>query len=103
MWIILSNALDDFGIREVNDVTRTGTSEKLLPQHVQIEEKKRKVMNEALHGALRIAGLVSPANSVRPSMAVKAHVWMVSDVHRLAFWPQTDTWYAFSPTSPIYP
>lgn len=71
MWIILSNALDDFGIREVNDVTRTGTSEKLLPQHVQIEEKKRKVMNEALHGALRIAGLVSPANYVRPSMAVK--------------------------------
>ena len=60
MWIILNNALDDFGIREVNDVTRTGTSETLLPQHVQIEEKKRKVMNEALHGALRIAGLVRP-------------------------------------------
>ncbi|RPD62771.1 hypothetical protein L227DRAFT_651667 [Lentinus tigrinus ALCF2SS1-6] len=57
MWIILYNALDDFGIREVNDVTRTGTSETLLPQHAQIEDKKRKVMNEALHGALRIAGL----------------------------------------------
>ena len=60
MWIILFKALDDFGIREVNDVTRTGTSETLLPQHAQIEEKKRKVSNEALHGALRIAGLVSP-------------------------------------------
>ena len=60
MWIILYNALEDFGIREVNDVTRTGTSETLLPQHAQIEEKKRKVANEAQHGALRIAGLVSP-------------------------------------------
>ncbi|KAI0693448.1 hypothetical protein C8T65DRAFT_668057 [Cerioporus squamosus] len=57
MWIILANALDDFGIREVNDVARTGTSETLLPQHAQIEDKKRKVMSEALHGALRIAGL----------------------------------------------
>ncbi|TBU45011.1 hypothetical protein BD309DRAFT_861086 [Dichomitus squalens] len=57
MWIILYNALEDFGIREVNDVTRTGTSETLLPQHAQIEETKRKVASEALHGALRIAGL----------------------------------------------
>ncbi|KAI0647748.1 hypothetical protein C8Q79DRAFT_951691 [Trametes meyenii] len=57
MWIILCNALDDFGIREVNDVARAGTPEAMLPQHAQIEEKKKKVMNEALHGALRIAGL----------------------------------------------
>lgn len=59
MWIILCNALDDFGIRELNDGTRAGTPEAMLPQHPQIEEKKRKVMSEALHGALRIAGLVS--------------------------------------------
>ncbi|KAI0669214.1 hypothetical protein C8Q78DRAFT_1042258 [Trametes maxima] len=57
MWIILCNALDDFGIREVNDVARAGTPEAMLPQHAQIEENKKKVMNEALHGALRIAGL----------------------------------------------
>ncbi|KAH9890013.1 hypothetical protein C8Q73DRAFT_747714 [Cubamyces lactineus] len=57
MWIILCNALDDFGIRELNDGTRAGTPEAMLPQHPQIEEKKRKVMSEALHGALRIAGL----------------------------------------------
>ncbi|KAI0373751.1 hypothetical protein BV20DRAFT_962326 [Pilatotrama ljubarskyi] len=57
MWIILFNALDDFGIREVNDVTRAGTPETMLPQHAQIEERKRKVMTEALHGATRIAGL----------------------------------------------
>ncbi|KAI0662247.1 hypothetical protein C8Q70DRAFT_1051719 [Cubamyces menziesii] len=57
MWIILCNALDDFGIRELNDGTRAGTPEAMLPQQPQIEEKKRKVMSEALHGALRIAGL----------------------------------------------
>ena len=43
MWIVLCNALDDFGIREVNDIVRTGTPETMLPQHAQIEEKKRKV------------------------------------------------------------
>ena len=69
MWIILYNALEDFGIREVNDVTRTGTSETLLPQYAQIEETKRKVANDALHGALRIAGLVSaPFCSLRAYM-----------------------------------
>ncbi|KAI8978802.1 hypothetical protein BD414DRAFT_516765 [Trametes punicea] len=57
MWIILFNALDDFGIRELNEVTRAGTPEAMSPQHAQIEERKRKIMNEALHGALRIAGL----------------------------------------------
>ncbi|KAI0755265.1 hypothetical protein C8Q80DRAFT_1216974 [Daedaleopsis nitida] len=57
MWIILYNALDDFGIREINDVTRTGSPETLLPQHAQIEDKKRKMLNEALHCATRIAGL----------------------------------------------
>ncbi|KAL7280160.1 hypothetical protein ACG7TL_006579 [Trametes sanguinea] len=58
MWIILFNAMDDFGIRELNDVTRAGTPEAMSPpQHAHIEEKKRKVANEALHGALRIAGL----------------------------------------------
>ncbi|KAH9851544.1 hypothetical protein C2E23DRAFT_829650 [Lenzites betulinus] len=56
MWIILFNALDDFGIREVN-VARAGTPDATVAQHAQIEEKKRKVMGEALHGALRIAGL----------------------------------------------
>ncbi|KAI1794863.1 hypothetical protein LXA43DRAFT_994625 [Ganoderma leucocontextum] len=74
MWIILHNALEDFGIREVNDVTRTGTSETLLPQHAQIEEKKRKVSNEAQHGALRIAGLAGVLASngylVRPGSSV---------------------------------
>ncbi|KAI0771178.1 hypothetical protein BD413DRAFT_551633 [Trametes elegans] len=72
MWIILCNALDDFGIREVNDTARAGTPEAMHPQHTQIEEKKRRVMNEALHGALRIAGLVSTAHALAPSGALMA-------------------------------
>ncbi|OBZ68942.1 hypothetical protein A0H81_11103 [Grifola frondosa] len=67
MWIILCNALDDFGIREVNDVTRTGSPGNVLPNHGQIEDRKRKVVDEALHGALRIAGLVRPIAGVLAS------------------------------------
>jgi hypothetical protein len=51
MWIILFNALDDFGIKEVNNRSVQHTDQR-------IEEVKRKVLDEALHGALRIAGLV---------------------------------------------
>ncbi|EMD40074.1 hypothetical protein CERSUDRAFT_81362 [Gelatoporia subvermispora B] len=58
MWIILFNALDDFGVREINDLTRSGSPEMLLPNHSQIESTKKQIMDEALHGALRIAGLV---------------------------------------------
>jgi len=57
MWIILFNALDDFGIREVNDLLRTGSPGNLLPNSGQIENMKRKVMDEAMYGATRIAGL----------------------------------------------
>lgn len=47
MWIILFNALDDYGVKETNGAT-----------HEQIDAAKRKIADEALHGALRIAGLV---------------------------------------------
>jgi hypothetical protein len=53
MWIILFNALDDFGVRELNG------SPSPPPNYAEIEAAKRKVVEEALHGALRIAGLVS--------------------------------------------
>ena len=59
MWIVIFNAaLDDFGIREVNDVVRTGSPGNEHPNYAQIEAIKKKVSNDALHGALRIAGLV---------------------------------------------
>ncbi|KAH9948835.1 hypothetical protein B0H21DRAFT_204183 [Amylocystis lapponica] len=63
MWVILFNALDDFGIREVNDLLRTGSPGNVLPNAMQIEATKRKVMDEALHGALRIAGLAGVLTS----------------------------------------
>lgn len=52
MWIILFNALDDYGIKELNATMAP-------PNLAEIESVKRKVVDEALHGALRIAGLVS--------------------------------------------
>lgn len=56
MWIILFNALDDFGIREINEAVRGGSPPDILPNH-QFEAAKRKVADEAVHSALRIAGL----------------------------------------------
>jgi len=78
MWIILFNALDDRGIRESlgtpnSASSAVGTSTALgsgsgLQQ--EIEELKTKVLDEALHGAMRIAGLVrsrsSSITSTRP-------------------------------------
>ncbi|KAL4250756.1 Zn(2)-C6 fungal-type domain-containing protein [Abortiporus biennis] len=63
MWIILFNALDDFGVREVNDIVRTGSPGNALPNHLQIENLKRKIAEEAMHGALRIAGLAGVLTS----------------------------------------
>jgi len=56
MWVLLFNALDDFGIREINEVVRSGSPPDAVPNE-QYELAKRKVANEALHSALRIAGL----------------------------------------------
>lgn len=58
MWVILFNAVDDFGVRESNEAVRM----KALtndPAMMAIESVKHKVLDEALHGALRVAGLVS--------------------------------------------
>ena len=55
MWVIVFNAVDDFGIKELNEVARVGSP---VPNHLQIETVKHKLLEEALHGALRIAGLV---------------------------------------------
>jgi hypothetical protein len=74
MWIILFNALDDRGIRESlgsphGTGAGVGTSPALTASNglqQQIEELKTKVLDEALHGAMRIAGLVRLL-SVAPS------------------------------------
>jgi hypothetical protein len=71
MWIILFNALDDRGIREsLGSPQSAGSSVSSNPAlavgsglQQQIEELKTKVLEEALHGAMRIAGLVRLGSS----------------------------------------
>ena len=58
MWIILFSALDDFGIKELN--SGITYSDNTL---AEIDAVKRKVADEALHGALRIAGLAGVLTS----------------------------------------
>lgn len=57
LWVILFNAVDDFGIREVNEHHAAGSSPSAIPEFEQVESTKDKLLDEALHGALRIAGL----------------------------------------------
>ncbi|EGO23988.1 hypothetical protein SERLADRAFT_450284 [Serpula lacrymans var. lacrymans S7.9] len=54
MWILLFNALDEFGIRN-NSLAPSGIN--------QVETLKRKIFDEALHSALRIAALVGVLTS----------------------------------------
>jgi len=69
MWVILFNAVDDFGVREVNEQVRMGTAmqtmsgSSLSQQFEQFEPVKHKLLEEALHGALRIAGLTGVLTS----------------------------------------
>jgi hypothetical protein len=57
LWVILFNAVDDFGIREVNELHAAGSSPSEVPEYEQVESTKEKLLDEALHGALRISGL----------------------------------------------
>ena len=65
MWIIMFNALDEFGLKESNDMARAqdqGTTPPVTMTRQETEAVdgiKTQVMDEALHGALRIAALVS--------------------------------------------
>ncbi|KAJ7784676.1 hypothetical protein B0H16DRAFT_1709374 [Mycena metata] len=63
MWVVLFNALDDFGIKEINEVTRMNQPLSIVQNYQQIDLVKRKVADEALHGALRIAGLAGVLTS----------------------------------------
>ena len=63
MWVIVFDAVDDFGIKELNDIIRNHNPELGPPQvPTHMDEVRGKVFDEALRGASRIAGLVrSPA------------------------------------------
>ncbi|KAG6831008.1 hypothetical protein H0H87_006581 [Tephrocybe sp. NHM501043] len=85
MWIILFNALDDFGVKEINNRS-------VEPNNPRIEEVRRKVLEEALHGALRISGLaqvlttngylVSPPKPFfSPPTPLRSHLAVCIDAH----------------------
>ncbi|KAF7299190.1 hypothetical protein MIND_00867700 [Mycena indigotica] len=63
MWVVLFSALDDFGVKEVNEVIRMNQPISMVPNYSQIDLVMRKVADEALHGALRIAGLAGVLTS----------------------------------------
>lgn len=88
MWVIVFDAVDDFGIKELNDITRDHNPE-LGPLQIpaQIEEVKGKVFDEALRGASRIAGLVRP-----PILSLLLVPTPRKPPSRLAFWNQTNIW-----------
>ncbi|TDL23131.1 hypothetical protein BD410DRAFT_787431 [Rickenella mellea] len=63
MWTILFNAVDDFGIREINELHRIGPNPNHPIDTHNIETVKHKLYDEALHGSLRIAGLTGVLTS----------------------------------------
>ncbi|KAK0244380.1 hypothetical protein EDD85DRAFT_807791 [Armillaria nabsnona] len=57
MWIILFNALDEVGVKEINEITRLGVDPKFIPEFAQMDSVMQKIADEALHGACRISAL----------------------------------------------
>ena len=71
MWVIVFDAMDDFGIKEMNDITRNHNHDLGPPQvPTHIDEVKGRIFDEALRGASRIAGLVR--------FPIFAHLWCLS-------------------------
>lgn len=87
MWVILFNAVDDFGVREVNEQVRMGVAMQGISggqQYEQIETVKHKLLEEALHGALRIAGLVCILFAVPVCMLIIITIDGCLDIKRLS-------------------
>lgn len=64
MWVIVFDAVDEFGIKEMNDITRNSTPDLGSPQvPPRVDEMKVRVFDEALRGASRIAGLIGVLES----------------------------------------
>jgi len=63
LWIVLCQAVDDFGIREINNVVRSGDPNASIPNLREMENLRTQVSDEAFHSALRIAGLTNVLTS----------------------------------------
>ena len=88
MWIILFNALDDFGVKELN----MGVN---VHNQAEIDVAKRKVADEALHGALRIAGLAGVLTSNGYLVSERCASTARSGVVGCAEWSIL-SWFAYS-------
>jgi hypothetical protein len=73
MWVILQSALEEFGLRGANE---------LAPDVVQ--DVERQVFDEALLGALRIAGLVRHSQSLFPKTDFPLDLDQRFDIERLS-------------------
>lgn len=89
MWVIVFDAVDDFGIKELNDIERNHDHELGSPQvPTRMDEVRGKVFDEALRGASRIAGLVR--SSIMPCLR---YLFIFENLSfRSASWNQTNTW-----------
>ncbi|KAF9267517.1 hypothetical protein L218DRAFT_955389 [Marasmius fiardii PR-910] len=58
MWIILFNAADEFGVKELNDVQRATTPPTIPTNQAHIQELLRRIILEAVESATRISTLV---------------------------------------------
>jgi hypothetical protein len=92
MWVIVFDAVDDFGIKEINDITRNHNHDLGPPQiSPSIDDVKMRVFDEALRGASRIAGLVG-FYRLAPTV-----VFIFSNnSFRLGFWNRTSIWSVLS-------
>lgn len=89
MWVIVFDAVDDYGIRELNEFERNHNPDLGPPQiPTHMDEVRGKVFDEALRGASRIAGLVRPLHGRAPSLVFT----FTNPSSRLAFWNQTNIW-----------
>jgi len=92
MWVIVFDAVDDYGIREVNDIARNhGTDHGQLQLPSYMDEVKARVFDEALRGASRIAGLVRLSRLAPPLVFI-----FQNPSSRLAFWNRTNIWLVFT-------
>ena len=92
MWVIVFDAVDDYGIKELNDITRNQTSDLgplQIPPH--IDDVRAKVFDEALRGASRIAGLVRLPSYSR----LVSDIYFLNPSSRLVFWNLTSIWSVF--------
>ena len=91
MWVIVFDAVDDFGIKEVNDIERNHNHDLGPPQvPPHMDEAKARVFDEALRGASRIAGLVGFCLLASPPLS------LVFTPPRLVSWNRTNIWSVMS-------